>query len=80
MVPVTGFKLFWIGWIVAFGVAEFIAIKREGRGDTLSEFIWWLIDVDNHPDDIFRWIARILILGTLLWLIPHFMTQWRWFK
>jgi len=80
MVPVTGFKLFWIAWLVAFGVVEFIAVRREGGGDTFSEFIWWIIGTGESDRDAVRWIARALILGVLLWLIPHFFTKWRWFN
>ena len=80
MTPEPAFKIFWIAWIVAFGVVEFIAVKRVGQGDTLSEFIWWLIGTNSEDRDMWRWAARALILGTLLWLIPHFMTGWKWFK
>ncbi len=72
------FKIFWIVWLAMFAVGEFIAVRNDKGGDTFSEFIWWLIDINKHPDDIARWIARAVVLCVLLWLIPHFMTKWRW--
>jgi hypothetical protein len=78
MVPETSFKLAWIAWILAFCVIEFIAIRREGYGDTFSEFVWWIIGSGDDQRDAWRWAARIFLAGLMLWLIPHFFTRWKW--
>ena len=80
MVPETPFKIAWIVWLLFFAVVEFIAVRREMPGDTFSEFVWWIIGTGDDQRDAVRWIARGVVLGVLLWLIPHFMTKWSWFK
>jgi len=78
MVPYPPFKFFWIAWLLAFAIVEFIAIKREAGGDTFSEFVWWIIGTGEDQREVWRWVARAFVLGLLLWLIPHFMTRWKW--
>lgn len=79
-VPETPFKLFWIAWILIFVVVEYVAIKRVGHGDTFSEFVWWVMGTGDNNRDALRWIARAVVLGGLVWLIPHFASGWTWFK
>lgn len=78
--PDPTFKILWILWLIAFGVIEFIAIRRDGYGDTFSEFVWWIIGSGDGGRDAWRWAARIALGILIAWLIPHFFTKWRWFN
>ena len=78
MVPEPTFKILWLIWITFFCVVEFIAVRREGYGDTFSEFIWWIIGSGEEEREWYRWAARIFLAGLLAWLIPHFFTRWKW--
>jgi hypothetical protein len=78
MTPEPTFKLLWIAWILFFCVVEFIAVRREGYGDTFSEFVWWIIGSGDDQRDVWRWTARIFLAGLIAWLIPHFFTRWKW--
>lgn len=78
--PPDIFKWLWVGWLLAFGVIEFVAIRNGTPNDTFSEFAWWLLGSGNADREWFRWLARGLVGVLLLWLIPHFFTKWSWFK
>lgn len=78
--PDPTFKTIWTLWLVFFGVVEFIAVKREGYGDTFSEYVWWLLGSGDDERDMWRWIARGAVALLFAWLIPHFFTKWEWFK
>lgn len=61
-------KRFSIGWLVV-GIAalglEVIALKRDERGDTLSEHVWFALRM--HP---LAWLGAAAFFA---WLIPHFL-------
>jgi len=78
-VPHDTFKALWIAWLVFFCIVEFIAIKRDGYGDTFSEFVQWIVGAGEAEREWFRWVARVFVIGLLLWLIPHFLNRWKWF-
>lgn len=63
------FTAVWLAWGAIFGVAEYRAVKRGRRGDTLSEHVWWLRD--RIPFRLGRW----LIGGFLAWLAFHFIAE-----
>jgi len=54
----------WIGWAVVGVALEVMALVDRGRGDTLSELIWWLLQW--RP----LWFAA---LGLLVWATIHFL-------
>lgn len=71
----------WICWIVAFGVIEFLAVRRRGPngeagGDTLSEHVWKLIGTQAKERTPLVWACRIALVLLFGWLIPHFLTGW----
>ena len=78
--PVPPFKFFWIAWLLAFAIVEIIALRREGGGDTFSEFVWWIIGTGESERDTWQWVARVFVIGFMVWLVPHFATGWKWFK
>lgn len=80
MVPPDFFKWFWIAWLLAFGIVEFIAIRNDTGHDTFSSFVWWILGSGDEEREWFRWLARVLVGILLLWLIPHFFTKWKWFN
>ncbi len=73
------FTVAWIFWIVFFMVVEGIAVFNNIPGDTLSEHVWKLIGTNADRSD-WTWVWRIGLAGLLIWMIPHFMTGWKWFK
>ena len=66
----------WIVWVVAFGVIEYAALKNKDGGDTLSEHIWKLIGTNTPGRNWENWLARIVLAGGFVWVIPHFFTGW----
>lgn len=71
----------WVLWILAFGVIEFLAVRRRGPngeagGDTLSEHVWKLIGTKAENRKPLAWVCRGALLILFGWLIPHFMTGW----
>jgi hypothetical protein len=72
----------WIAWLVitlgTFGVLEYIGLKREGTGGTLSYLVWRVLfrDADVRLDGKFprqpRGVVFFVVLAPLLWLILHF--------
>lgn len=75
------FVIAWVLWILAFGVIEFIAVRRRTAGgapggDTLSELVWWLIATKSKKRTAIEWICRGALLLLFGWLIPHWFTGW----
>lgn len=74
------FTWLWIGWGVAFGVIEGVALANSRHGDTLSEHVWAFLGVRRDgaaPHRTPRWtlrVARIVVLSGMLWLTLHFAT------
>jgi hypothetical protein len=64
---------------VFFLVVEGIAVFNDVPGDTLSEHVWVLIGTGSERSGL-NWFFRVALAGLIAWLIPHFMTGWRWFK
>ena len=80
MVPPDFPKVYWLAWLLMFGLLEGWAVYT-GRGDhTFSYFVWWILGSGDGEREWFRWVARGGVLVLLLWLIPHFFTKWRWFN
>lgn len=72
-------RIYWLVWILMFGVLEFWAIHTKQTDHTFSYFVWWILGSHDGADrEWFRWLARGLVVGLLLWLIPHFATKWKW--
>jgi len=61
--PKTWHKI-WPTLIVAAGLVEWLAIRRSGLDDTLSEWTW--SKINNAP-------VRILLGAFLVWLFYHFL-------
>jgi hypothetical protein len=76
---VTWFTWAWVLWILFFLVVEGIAVSNNIKGDTLSEHVWWLIGTGSERSG-WNWFFRVFLAGLIAWLIPHFMTGWKWFK
>ena len=71
----------WVLWVLAFGVIEFLAVRRRGPngqagGDTLSEHIWSLIGTKAAQRRPLAWVLRGALLLLFGWLIPHLFTGW----
>lgn len=58
----------WIGWIAAFGVIETVALRRDAKGDTLSEhFRLWF-----HTDTKRGRTAWVIVSGVFFgWFLVH---------
>jgi lipoprotein signal peptidase len=67
---VNPFTVAWILWILAFVVIEYLAIRREAKGDTLTEHI---VDWFSTTKRGMAWGLRRLLLAVFLaWLTIHF--------
>ena len=69
----------WISWLVAFLVAEGVALFNKEEGDTLSEHVWkWFAVGDaRHPrPEVTGWVRarRFALLAFMAWLTAHFLT------
>lgn len=73
-------KLFWLGWFLAFVLFEAWAVYSGKTDHTLSYTVWWLAGTGSDDREWFRWLFRVIIVCGALWLIPHFMTKWKWFN
>ncbi len=59
--------LFTVLWGLIFGaglIVEIIAIRRKGKGDTLSEHVWKLLRTNV--------VVYFVVLGFFIWLVIHF--------
>lgn len=64
-VPQKFWFWFWMSWLGVFVVAETITLLSPGRGDTLSEQVWFLQQA---------WWPLTILLGILfVFLIWHFI-------
>jgi hypothetical protein len=59
----------WLVWIASFVAIETWAVRRDMKGDTLSEFVWALLA--THP------LLWILFLAFLIWLGLHLLSGGR---
>jgi hypothetical protein len=62
--PQKGDKWYWLVWGALFFVKEIPAVMDERRGNTLSEFIWWVRNM--------RWWLKFAILWFCINLTMHF--------
>lgn len=63
-------RTYLIGWLIiltAGGFWEAFAVRRDAKGDTLSELVWTILSF--HP---VIWFASA---GILVWLAIHFLTR-----
>lgn len=58
-------KAVWAVWVAAGVALELAAVASRGRGDTLSEFVWWTI---RHP------ALWAILAGFLIWLTLHLLS------
>lgn len=74
-------KLYWLIWfIVGFGAMETYAIVTDQLNWTFSYTVQWLVGAgDSDTREWYRWLARIVLIVLLLWLVPHWLNKWRWF-
>ncbi|KKM81974.1 hypothetical protein LCGC14_1324270 [marine sediment metagenome] len=59
--------VFTVLWGTIFGVGlivEIVALRRDGKGDTLSEHVWKLLRINV--------VVWFVALGFFAWLIIHF--------
>ena len=59
--------LFSVLWGLIFGagaILEIVAIRRKGKGDTLSEMVWRLLRTSV--------VTYFVVLGFFAWLLVHF--------
>lgn len=62
----------WGLWLLAFAVAESIALLNERPADTLSEKVWQWFSIKGRGR---AWrIRRFTLLSFLAWLAVHFLT------
>lgn len=73
------FQIAWIVWVLWFIVWEWIAVTNDRPNDTLSEQIWLLIGTGSERSGL-NWFFRIGLAAGIAWMIPHFMTGWKWFS
>jgi len=78
MVPPDFYRLFWLGWLLAFAVIESYAIWKNVPGGTFSEWVWWILGSGDADREWYRNVFRVVVAGFLVWLIPHFFTRWKW--
>jgi len=64
----------WIIWIAAFGVIEYAALKNKKEGRSLSAHVKKLIGTNTPGRNWENWLARIVLAGGFIWVIPHFFT------
>ena len=64
----------WIIWLLGFGVIEYAAMKNNKSGDTLTEHVWKVIGTNTPGRNWENWVARVVLAGLLIWLVPHFFT------
>lgn len=72
----SNYTIAWVLWILSFGVIEYLAIRRGGSGDTLSEHVWRLLRTgvqDRRPQVI---ACRVLFIVLSGWVFPHFLWGW----
>lgn len=62
----TLYTLGWVLWALLFVVLETMAVLDKGRGDTLSEHVWWLTE---------PWPVRFAAGGLMFWAVLHFLTR-----
>lgn len=55
----------WAAIAGAFAALETLALIDPGKGDTLSEHVWGILDF--HP------LAWFLGAGGLIWMVRHFL-------
>jgi hypothetical protein len=60
------YGFFWLVWLALFGVIEGTAAFNSYKGDTLSEWVWHLMDVD---------FFAFMLAAFFAWLILHFYTK-----
>ena len=65
LIRITKYTVAWVSWIIGFIVIEGIALLDAGRGDTLSEHVWALLDFTP----VLWWVGG----GFMLWLTGHFL-------
>ncbi len=61
-------------------IVEAIAVFNNISGDTLSEHVWKLFGTDNDERTAVMWVLRAGFIVGIMWLVPHFLTGWRWFN
>lgn len=70
----------WIFWAGMFLVVEGIAVFNNIPGDTLSEHVWKMIGTKAAEKTNVMWMWRASLILLIAWLVPHFMTGWRWWN
>jgi hypothetical protein len=80
MVPDDFPRLYWLAWLLMFGVLEGWAVYTGRVDHTFSYWVWWILGSGEDTREWFRWVARAGVLVLLIWLIPHFFTKWEWFR
>ena len=76
----NNFTWLWVFWAAFFVVVEGIAVFNNSRNDTLSEQVWILIGTKAEEKTVVMWAWRVSLVVLIAWLVPHFMTGWRWFN
>ncbi len=70
----------WAFWALMFLVVEGIAVLNNIPGDTLSEHVWKIFGTNNDNRTSMMWVWRAGFILLVMWLVPHFLTGWRWFN
>lgn len=65
MIPRWGYTAGWALIALAFTGLEALALVDPGKGDTLSEHVWGILDF--HP------LLWFMGAGGLIWMVRHFL-------
>jgi hypothetical protein len=68
----SNWALFWLVWVAVGVVAEFAALSRPAKGDTLSEQVWSVLASPTYGK-----FAAWMLSAFLLWMIVHFASKGR---
>ena len=66
----TTFGRIWLCWVLFGVVLEIIALMRPAKGDTLSEWVWFIRDIPGYGT-----FTLWMLAAFMLWLIVHFTTK-----
>jgi ABC-type phosphate/phosphonate transport system permease subunit len=63
----------WLGILVAFLGLELWALHRPSKGDTFSEFMWWVFSRGSWGRFL-TWMVSFF----MVWSIIHFISRGKW--
>lgn len=62
-------SIVWGGWVTAFGVAEYIALKSGEYDAPLSAHLRYVLGVKRQP--ALRTAGQVVLAGGVVWIVDH---------